>query len=168
MRFFTVSFFAAVLSLTFGANPAAACPVGAETLVSCTLKKGRKALQTCLQGHEVSYAFGAKGATPDLQLSRHVSEVDLQPWPGIGRSIWEEFTVENQGVLYLVHYGFERRGEEVQSPLYGGVTVVQNGKTLAQLDCDVGSVTSAGYPLPLFAAKEAVGQTYAHESQSWH
>lgn len=161
------SFFTVLLSSLAWTQIVAACPDDAEVLVSCSLKKGQKTLQTCLREETVSYAFGATGRKPDLELRRHVTEVDLAPWPGVGSSIWEEFSLENKGVRYLVHYGMERSAQGGQSALYGGVTVEQNGKVLAQLDCDVGSVVSAGYPLPLFEAKEAAGQTYSHESHSW-
>lgn len=143
-----------------------ACPTGAETLVSCTLRKGTRQLETCLSGTQATYAFGRHGAAPDLFLQRAVTEVEMQPWPGVGSAIWEAFVFENQGVTYRVHYGVERGGA-AESPAYGGVTVEQDGKELASFDCDVGSVLTSGYPLPLFEAKEAAGQVYSLETQSW-
>jgi hypothetical protein len=161
MRIFVLA--AGIVSLV---SPVWACPPDAETLVSCTLRKGTRQLETCLSERLVTYAFGRQGATPDLSLQRAVTEVEMQPWPGVGSAIWEAFALENKGVVYRIHYGVERAGS-TEAPAYGGVTVEQDGKELASFDCDVGSVQTSGYPLPLFEAKEAAGQSYNAETQSW-
>lgn len=146
--------------------PALACPAGSETLVSCTLKGGSKELTTCLQGDQVSYAFGSRGGNADLELQRNVREVNMVPWPGVGSSIWEEFTFENKGTSYTVYYSQER-DPVAEEPLSGGVIVEQGGKELAHLQCDPGSVQSSGYGLPLFEAKERAGQVYSLDVGSW-
>lgn len=156
-------------SLLFVASalPAIACPAGSETLVSCSLKGGSRVLTTCLQGDQVSYAFGRRGADADLALQRNVREVNMVPWPGIGRSIWEEFTFDNEDTSYTVYYSQER-DPSAELPLTGGVIVDQGGKELAHLQCDPGSVQSSGYGLPLFEAKERAGQVYSLGAGSWH
>lgn len=158
MRLFT-------FGLCFVASTATACPDGSETLVSCALEGGRKYLQTCLVGDQVTYSFGRTGRTPDLQLSRHVTEVFLYPWPAASRTIWESVTFENAGVSYRVYYAQERdpRTPEVS----GGVYVERGEDVLAELTCDPGSVETAGYPLPLFDAKEAAGQIFDRNSYTW-
>ncbi|WP_417712861.1 hypothetical protein [Pseudophaeobacter arcticus] len=161
MRLFLCSFLFVVSVL-----PAVACPVGSETLVSCSLKNGSRMLTTCLQGDQVSYAFGRSGAAPDLTLQRNVRDVHMVPWPGIGRSIWEEFTFENEGTYYTVYYSLEK-DPDVEQPWSGGVIVEQGGRELAHLHCDSGSVNSSGYALPLFEAKERAGQVYSLETGSW-
>lgn len=119
-----------------------------------------------MKGDQVSYAFGRSEAAPDLSLQRHVREVNMVPWPGIGGSIWEEFTFENKGTSYTVYYSQER-DPGAKEPLSGGVVVEQGGKELAHLRCDKGSVQSFGYGLPLFEAKERAGQVYSLETGSW-
>lgn len=146
--------------------PAMACPSASETLVSCSLKNGSRELTTCLQGDQVSYAFGRSGTAPDLALQRHVRDVNMVPWPGIGRSIWEEFTFENEGTSYTVYYSQEK-DPGAEQPLSGGIIVEQGGKELAHLRCDRGSVQSSGYGLPLFDAKERAGQVYSLEAGNW-
>ncbi|MEP2717589.1 hypothetical protein [Pseudophaeobacter sp.] len=159
-------FFLSALLFTVSALPALACPAGSEVLVSCSLKGGSKALTTCLRGDQVSYAFGRSGGAADLELQRNVREVNMVPWPGIGRSIWEEFTFENKGTSYTVYYS-QARNAGPEAPLDGGVIVEQGGKELAHLRCDAGSVQSSGYGLPLFEAKERAGQVYSLETGSW-
>ena len=119
-----------------------------------------------MQGDQVSYAFGRSEAAPDLSLQRHVREVNMVPWPGVGGSIWEEFTFENKGTHYTVYYAQER-DPSADVPLSGGVIVEQGGQELAHLRCDGGSVKISGYGLPLFEAKERAGQVYSLESGSW-
>ncbi|CUH85757.1 hypothetical protein [Thalassovita mediterranea] len=148
------------------AIPVYACPEGATPLVSCPLQDGAKVLQTCLLGDHVTYAFGKAGETPDLHLARPVTDVAMTPWPGIGRYIWEDFTFTNGATSYRVFYGFDKMAEGA-AQLTGGVAVEQGDKVLAELYCDAGQVITSGYPLPLFEAKEAAGQIYSLETQSW-
>jgi hypothetical protein len=143
----------------------AQCPEPAQTLVSCTLKGGAKQLATCLDDTRVSYAFGAVGRAPELVLDHSVRDVDMRPWPGVGSSIWEEFTFYSKGISYVVHYAVERTPDGQVS---SGVTVMMGEQELAHLRCDPGSVVSAGYGLPLFEAKERAGQTYSFETRSWN
>lgn len=143
----------------------AQCPEYAQTLVSCTLKGGTKQLTTCLDGTRASYAFGSVGRAPELVLDQSVRDVGMRPWPGIGSTIWEEFTFHNKGVSYVVHYAVERAPDGTVS---GGISVMKGEQEIARLSCDPGSVMSAGYGLPLFEAKERAGQTYSFDTQSWN
>ena len=155
-----------LLSLSVASSAALACPSGSETLISCTLEAGRKQLQTCLSEDQVTYSFGRTGRAPDLRLSRPVTEVDLLPWPGVSRTIWEQVSFENAGVLYHVYYAQER--DPRVPDVTGGLSVERNAQILADLTCDPGSVMTAGYPLPLFDAKVAAGQLYNRSTQSWN
>ncbi|MCG7492993.1 hypothetical protein [Thalassobius sp. Cn5-15] len=148
------------------AIPAYACPDGATPLVSCPLQDGTKYLQTCLLGDHATYAFGATGQLPDLHLARPVADVEMTPWPGIGRYIWEDFTFTNGATSYHVSYGFDRMAEG-EAQMSGGVVVEQGDNVLAELHCDLGHVTTSGYPLSLYEAKEAAGQVYSLETQTW-
>ncbi|MEX0304562.1 MAG: hypothetical protein AB3N24_19260 [Leisingera sp.] len=151
---------------TFAVNAVQACPDGATTLVSCSLTGGANYLETCLLGDHATYAFGDAGRRPDLALARHVRDVDMTPWPGIGNSIWEAFTFETEGFSYTVHYTLEK-DPGARVPLSGGVIIGKDGQVVAHMQCDIGSVVSAGYSLPLFEVKEAAGQVYSLETQSW-
>ncbi len=146
--------------------PAFACPDGAETLVSCTIDQGAKRLETCLMGNYASYAFGPADRGPDLHLARPVTQIEMTPWPGVGRAIWEDFTFYSGLIAYRVHYSFDRNDGDA-AELQGGVDVLQGETVLASLSCDVGSVLSSGYGLPLFDAKIAAGQNYSPETYLW-
>ena len=155
----------ACLIICIGSPALAQCPDGTETLVSCTLRGGAKQLTTCLAGERASYAFGIPGRSPELALNRSVRDVNMRPWPGVGSTIWEEFTFHNKDVSYVVHYSVERTPD---GRVGGGVSVMQGERELVHLSCDPGSVVSAGYGLPLFEAKERAGQTYSLDTQSWN
>jgi len=143
----------------------AQCPAGALTLMSCTLKNGAKQVTTCLQGDQARYVYGVPGRSPELSLMRSVREVDMRPWPGVGSTLWEEFTFRNKDISYAVHYSVERKPEGQVS---GGVTVLHGDRELASFSCDPGTVVSAGFGSPLFEAKERAGQSYSLETQSWN
>ena len=142
----------------------AACPPGSQVLVSCHLKDGHKQLTTCLVGTSATYTFGTPEKEPELALTRHVRDVHMTPWAGVGRAIWESFSFENNGVIYEVYYSIDRASGSVFD---GGVIVWQDGKELAHLECDAGTVITSGAFLPLFEAKEAAGQVFLRETQSW-
>lgn len=148
-----------------GAGAALAdCP-GGIVLVSCPMANGTKYLETCLMEDRVLYAFTGGVAENAFVLDRPVTEVDMTPWPGIGRTIWEDFTFTNGDYAYQVHYGFDRLSEE--SEMFGGVTVKKGEVEIATLSCDPGTVNSAGFGLPLFDAKEAAGQLWSFEMREW-
>lgn len=150
----------------FMASPLwAGCPDGSAVLVDCTLEGGAKTLTTCQVGDQVSYAFGRRDAPPDLALTRHVRDVDMTPWPGIGMSIWEDFTVHNRGYDYTVFYSFRR--EPGAEDLTAGVVVSRGGAELARITCDPGSIDVAGYGFPIFDAKHAAGQVWSREQHRW-
>ncbi len=143
----------------------AACPDGSELLISCTFQDGAKTVTTCLSGETASFAFGPTGGAPELSLTRHVRDVDMHPWNGFGRWIVEGFTFENAGHRYVLRYAIDKQTED--SELEGDLWVAHGDKKLAELICDVGSVQTSGYPLPLFDAKIRAGQKWDHEDLVW-
>ena len=154
--------------LMFGAATAAqACPNGATPLMSCTFQDGAKYLETCLVGNHTTYSFGTTGQWPDLALARPVVDVDLTPWQGIGRYIWESMTLRNSDVTYEVHYSVDRLTEDQSAAVSGGILVQQKGTILAELACDPGTVLIEEWFVPLYVAKQAEGQTYLVEEQVW-
>ncbi|WP_282094616.1 hypothetical protein [Epibacterium ulvae] len=162
MRLFSIS---ALIACT--ASGALACPNGATQLVSCTFNDGSRYLETCLLGSYATYAFGHTDKRPDLRLARPVTEVEMTPWPGVSRYIWEDMTFVNGAVRYKVHANVDRLEQGGELMLLGGVAVSQNGRTLATLECDVGSVETQDWLQPLFTAKEISGQYYSQEERAW-
>ena len=147
-----------LLCLSLPAPAAAACQ--GENLFQCQI--GKKDLEVCRTGSAVSYSFGPKGKA-EMQIATALSELDYQPWPGIGRAMWEAVSFHNGGVSYEVWSSFDRLDENAQ--LEGGVNVIKGGKTVASLTCNKGSV-EAGLDL-LYGAKEGIGQCWSRETHSW-
>ncbi|MFN3210125.1 MAG: hypothetical protein ACE369_14190 [Roseovarius sp.] len=139
-------------------------------LFHCTMNKGATALDLCLQGTVVIYRFGPSGGAADLLQSHEATRVDMTPWPGVGRTIWEDTTLENEGFRYVVHRATDRMIAE-DDPDYsaaarGGVEVSKDGRVVSDRECDAGSVTVADF-YPLYEAKEAAGQCWNRDTFSW-
>lgn len=154
------------------------CPTGvlacsdAETrYFTCTFGAGKKTIEICHDAKMARYRFGPTGEAPELELLQPVSNVDLTPWPGVGRTIWEEVTFRNADHAYVV-YGSIDRGppsdgsDEMAVTLSGGITVRRDGDEIAHLTCDPGSVKFP-WGTSLFDAKETAGQCYDPELRSW-
>lgn len=154
----------AVVFVVLAAPAWADCGVDGTVLVACDIENSTNQLETCLMGDTVTYAFGPKDA-PDLSLTRHVRDVDVVPWPGVGRWIWEEFTLTNGAYSYAVHYSFERNPENMA--IGGGVTVRQGETVLVELECASASVNFSGFPSPVFDAKIAAGQAWDSKANAW-
>ena len=140
----------------------AECSGGAEELFQCSFDSGYQ-LNICLQEGAVTYMYGADGKMPELILSRRVEDVTMTPWPGIGRTFWEEINVRNQGVTYTITQWADRN--DLNTLPGGAVDVVRNGEHLVRLDCVEGTVTGDFYPL--FEAKQNFGQSWCHDAQAW-
>lgn len=147
---------------------ALACGPSETLYLSCTLSNGAKTLEVCHDATTARYAFGAIGQTPELELVRPLAEVNLNPWPGVGRSIWEDVTFENESHRYTVYGAFDRQPDETGAlPVVRGGVVVQRGvEDLAALSCDPGSVDFP-WSTTLFEAKTAAGQCYDLGERRW-
>lgn len=154
--------------LTTLASPAfAACPDTTETAFACTFSSGSKAVDVCHNAETVSYAFGRPGRTPELSLSVPMTQVEYQPWPGIGRAIWETVTFRSGDVSYTVFGNIDRPVEEGTDPeVTGGIEVRRGEAVLATLRCDPGSVSFA-YGDGLYDAKTAAGQCWDPGTEVW-
>ena len=144
---------------------AAECEDGSELLISCSFNNGAKTAETCLSGDVATYRFGPTGGPTELEMSRHVRDVDMQPWSGFGRWISEGFTFANGEYRYHFRYAIDKLAEEnwLEADLWIG-----RGETrLAELICDPDSIKTSGYPLPIFDAKVAAGQLWDHEELIW-
>lgn len=155
------------LAVLFLLSPTSALACFGDTglsLFHCTFKAGMTEARVCLQDDVVYYAYGAAGASPDLLLARDVGAVDMVPWPGIGRTIWEEAGFSNGDVEYRLTYAVDKMAET--EPAEGVLLVRQGGNQIAELICDRGSVSDHDF-YPLFEAKSAAGQCWDHDSTQW-
>ncbi|WP_157970859.1 hypothetical protein [Pseudogemmobacter bohemicus] len=148
-----------LIAVLLTAAPAFAACQG-ESLFECRI--GKKDLEVCRTGSAVSYLFGPPGK-PEMQIATALSELDYQPWPGIGRTMWEAVSFTNAGVTYEVWSSFDRLDENAITE--GGVNVLKGGKTVATLNCNRGTV-DAGLDL-LYGAKEGVGQCWNYKTGRW-
>jgi hypothetical protein len=149
-----------ILLLTLlAAFPAHAACQG-ETALSCQI--GKKVLDVCLSGSDVTYAFGPNGK-PELKLSVPTAKADYRPWNGIGRYMGDAMAFENDGITYEVWYSVDRLEDEHR--LDAGINIVENGELVAQLTCDQGSIDQRLDII--YSAKEAVGQCWNYETQAW-
>lgn len=151
----------ASLFLTFSVNQAAAlCAVSGTTVLNCAMAEGAKQLDLCIAGDRVTYHFGPEAA-PDLTLSAPIKEVVHQPWPGIGRAIWESTAFHNSAFSYEVYSVYDK----LDQTSGGGVTVSEKGREIATLSCD-SAATEIGL-FALSAAKQAAGQCWNADAQNW-
>lgn len=154
------------------ATPAgAACGPGFETFLSCTFSGGMKALDVCSDSERATYAFGPAAGPPELALATTVADLDYEPWPGIGRTIWERVTFRNGGVAYVVHGAIERdypadAAAEVVVTVTGGIEVMRGEEPIATLACDPGSADFA-WGEALSNAKARAGLCLDHASRTW-
>ncbi len=124
----------------------AACPE--ITLVSCGLANSAKRVELCLTGDSLRYRFGTAQNT-ELELIRDVAEASYTPWPGIGRTMWEELSLENAGTTYQFSSYAEKlmeEGTEDQLALGTDLLVLRGEKVLAKLTCDPAQVSDL-YPV---------------------
>ncbi len=172
MRKFLIS-----VGFSFLAFPAfGECASPEETFMSCTFENGTKAVAVCLEGTDVTYAFGRVGAPPQLALSVPISDIDYMPWPGIS-SIWEAMTFYVDNIAYVVSAGETRiypddENESIQHRLWGYIEVYENyrageaEKELAALNCDKGSV-HFDWSQIFSEAKQDAGLCWTGFDQRW-
>ena len=149
--------------LAVGQPAAAQCPGNQKTVLSCTMRDGARQVDVCIDGANITYAYGAPGAAPELTLREPVATVAHEPWPGIGRTIWEATTFINRGYAYQVAISVDRMDES--APPQGSVTVMKAGETLAHLQCD-----TPGTVIGIWAvsdAKEAQGLCWQPNLFQW-
>jgi hypothetical protein len=148
--------------LLFPTAALADCP--GEVIFSCPIKA--KLLEVCIDGGQAHYVFGRPG-TPDLTISESLKTLAFQPWPGIGRTIWQSVRFHNQDVDYEVWSSIDKQMEEnAPEPEWaGGVTVTRGDETLADLACS--APPDPPFLDRLFQAKEAAGLCWDFDSQSW-
>lgn len=146
-----------------------ATEASAETLLfACDMGEGRD-LRVTLSDATATYAFGHP--TNSLTLTRDVRDVHLTPWPGIGRTIWEDVVFQNAGYSYLVHASIERidpenENDDIETNISGGIIVSRGETQVAKLSCLAGTVDFP-WGTELFDAKVAAGQCFDQTSRLW-
>ena len=149
-----------------------AASAGCDALfLSCTIGEGAKTLLVCHSDTHAMYRFGPTGGAAELDLTHPVTKVDLTPWPGIGRTIWEEVIFHQDDFSYLVYGSIQREYPDDENAdlivtQAGGVIVSQDGTEIAHLRCDPGSVDFP-WGEGLYAAKVAAGQCYERTTRNW-
>lgn len=123
-----------------GHGQAQDCNAG-QLMLRCQIG-ANKQLSVCFQGESATYRFGPPAA-PELILTQPVATLDATPWPGIGRSIWEEVVFANADVRYAVWSSVDRL--DPAHPKEGGVRVLRGETELASLSCHPGTVDMTGF-----------------------
>ena len=148
----------------------AACPLETDTFLSCTIANRHHGLDVCIDGDQVSYAYGLPKQPPELSLVSEIATLEYQPWPGVGRSIWEEVTFHNGNYSYTVSAGFDRTATEgvtiPPSAYFGGVVVHRAGDELTSLMCQRETVVFP-WTEALGQGKHRAGLRWDMETQSW-
>ncbi|MEO9862402.1 MAG: hypothetical protein ABJO29_08105 [Yoonia sp.] len=122
-------------------------------LMFCAMENSSKMVSVRLDGADVTYAYGNLNEMSDLVLTTPAADVDYQPWPGVGNTIWETITFYNGDYEYVVVMGAERQDNPQK---YGGITVRKAGEEIAALDCIPSSV-SFDFGNHLYDAKTEAG-----------
>ncbi len=152
---------------------AADCTPEQEPFMSCQIEGRNMVLSVCLTADLALYSYGPQAGPPDLTLSEPLVSVAYTPWPGVGRSIWEDVTFINGEYRYTVFAGFDRMfGNETEAdhptPHFGGVTVRQGDVQVAELACDRATVNYGAFGGdPIYEAKIAAGQQWDGREQVW-
>lgn len=162
----------AVLALLVFTNPAwARCPDASDTFLSCQIDDTARRLEVCIASDTLTYSFGPPGA-PELTMTETAARIDYRPWPGVGRTIYEEVTFENAGYRYVVFGGIERdyddTDEEIIPTQFGGVTVHEGASEtpIAGFTCAEGA-TEFPWTMGLSDAKAAAGLAWDHYEHTW-
>ncbi|QEE36208.1 hypothetical protein FTO60_11115 [Octadecabacter sp. SW4] len=153
------------------ATPAVAeCLPQGETFVSCTIAESGKQLEVCINGGDALYTYGAAGQAPELALREPIRDLDYRPWPGIGRTIWEEIAFARGGYAYLVFGGINREAsdidDEIQVTAFGGVEVYQGETLLTRLSC-VPETVDFTWTNALSDGKRAAGLEWDLRARRW-
>jgi hypothetical protein len=122
---------AAFMAMIPYAAPAfAVCAGNQIELLSCSF--GSKQVELCMttDAQSVTYRFGPQGA-PELELTRGFDEITMQPWNGIGRTIWDSVTLHNGQFSYALYAAYDKIDRTESS----GLEVLRGEQGLASLDC---------------------------------
>lgn len=161
----------AIVLICFTNAASAACLPDEQTFMSCKIEESGKSLRVCFDDTTTYYRFGYPDQVPDLALADPIGTVNYMPWSGVGRSIAEGVSFENEGYTYDTFAGFERmfgdeEYEDIPHRSFGGVNVWRQDALIAQLTCDRQTVDFA-WGEGLYHAKEALGFSWNDRDRMW-
>ncbi|WP_299546766.1 hypothetical protein [uncultured Tateyamaria sp.] len=128
-----------------------------DLVLNCQI--GSKTITVCAGEGQATYAFGPLNA-PELELVMPLGQVQARPWPGVGRSIWEDITFENAGTRYTAWISVDRMAEDL--PATGGVIVSHGDQKLADLTCNADTANVGIFSIA--DAMQAAGYCADHDS----
>ena len=148
----------------------AQCVPGEQLFAACRIEGRETQVSVCFTPDTATYRFGPTNGTPDLVLTTPMTALIYQPWPGIGRDIWESVSFDNKDYRYQLSVGLARIDDESPRDAatfpFGSLRVEKAGAVVAEMICKAESVT---YPNDegIFAAKEALGLEWNPATQVW-
>lgn len=135
------------------------CP--GEVILGCMI--GEKTMEICADASAMSYSYGPKG-TPELAITAPLASGPVQPWPGVGRAIWEAARFQNKDTVYEVWVSVDRMTEDAS--LEAGIEVLKGEQALASLTCEPATIYGNG----VFALSDAMadaGFCWNFDSFQW-
>lgn len=137
MKLFASSALCAVAFAALSApSQAWACAAGSRVVFSCTTKKNKR-IEVCDAGRTIQYAFGRKGAKPELALSVPRKAASTFQWNGIGRYMTYTVDIPNGNTVYSVFWSAER---DPEGEITAGVNVEIGGNHAATVECSADSI----------------------------
>lgn len=139
--------------------------------MACQIEGRDTFLRVCFTPDTAFYRYGPLKSEPELEISEPVATLDYRPWPGAGRSIFEDVIFTNEGYRYGVFAGIDRMFDDETeddhpTPRFGGVSVKRGEDTLADLACDRATV-DFDWGEELFEAKQALGYSWDPVDRMW-
>ena len=110
---------------------ALACTGNEKLIFSCTTTK-QMYVEVCDARKTISYAFGKKGAKPEMALSVPRVLATTHQWNGMGRYITYAVNIPNGKTIYSVFTSFDKSDD---LSVDAGVNVETNGKRVATVKC---------------------------------
>ena len=152
-------------------NAWADCRLGEEVFLTCDIKNSSKSLNVCHTDQIASYRFGVSGETPELEINTPLSEVLLVPWPGFGRTIWEEIHFDIAGYRYMVFASVHREAPadenaDIIVTVEGGVEVSKDGVQIVGLSCETGTVDFP-WGTGIYDVKQEFGLCFDKRITAW-
>ena len=117
------------------------CTLDDTAMFSCTFQNGAKAVEVCdaiwLDGDQAAYGFFKRDGTIEKEIITDKASLIYDTGTGLGAQLSESVSFNtNDGYTYEVYWSAARDADDVS----GGINVLQNGDSIANLICDAGSV----------------------------
>lgn len=142
----------------------AACPAPQHTILSCTFEQGRKVIDACHDNTTARYAFGEIGQKPDLILNSPITDLYYEPWNGMGQSMNEIISFDNEDVSYNLWVVGDASPENPVDEK-AGLTVMMGPDHAIEMLCDAGSIT-LGFET-VYEAKDDMGLCWNDDEYEW-